>query len=205
VVEGRSLEDLNHNMEALRAIGCKYGIEISNAAARVMRSKPFNPVRGMLGAEGQRWVPIHSVFPMSEAARVVAASDAYFESQRALIEQHGIILSHLTMTVAGEFFFEPAFYWLDEITPLHRKSVGEDVVAPWLSRPANVAAREAVATLRQGIQAVYVGLGGVNWQIARDYPFKDVQQPSTWALLTSLKTAVDPDGIMNPGSLGFSR
>jgi FAD/FMN-containing dehydrogenase len=205
VVEGRSLEDLNHNMEALRAIGRKYGIEISNAAARVMRSKPFNPVRGMLGAEGQRWVPIHSVFPMSEAARVVAASDAYFESQRALIEQHGIILSHLTMTVAGEFFFEPAFYWLDEITPLHRKSVGEDVVAPWLSRPANVEAREAVATLRQGIQAVYVGLGGVNWQIARDYPFKDVQQPSTWALLTSLKTAVDPDGIMNPGSLGFSR
>ncbi len=205
VVEGRSPQDLTNNMDALRVIGLKHGIEISNAAARVMRSKPFNPVRGMLGADGQRWVPIHAVFPMSEAARVVAASDAYFESQRALIEQHGIILSHLTMTVAGEFFFEPAFYWSDEITPLHRKSLGDDVVAPWLSRPANVAAREAVVALRKGVQAVYVGLGGVNWQIARDYPFKEVQQPQTWALLTALKEAVDPDGLMNPGSLGFRR
>ena len=205
VVEGRSSQDLMNNMEALRVIGNKYGVEISNAAARVMRSKPFNPVRGMLGSDGQRWVPIHSVFPMSEAARVVAANDAYFESQRALIDQHGIILSYLTMTVAGEFFFEPAFYWTDEITPLHSKSMGEDVVAPWISRKANVEAREAVATLRKGIQSVYLGLGGVNWQIARDYPFKEVQKSPTWALLSALKAAVDPDGIMNPGSLGLSR
>jgi len=205
VVEGRSPQDLANNMAGLRVIGHKYGVEISNAAARVMRSQPFNPVRGMLGADGQRWVPIHSVFPMSEAARVVAASDAYFESQRTLIEQHGIILSHLTMTVGGEFFYEPAFYWVDEITPLHRKSLGDDVVGPWLSRPANLAAREAVATLRKGVQAVYIGLGGVNWQIARDYPFKEIQEPQTWALLSALKAAVDPQGIMNPGALGFSR
>jgi len=204
VVEGRSPQDLSVSMQALRDIGLKYGVEISNAAAKVMRSNPFNPVRGMLGADGQRWVPIHALFPMSEASRVVSASDAYFKSQQALIEKHGIILSHLTMTVAGEFFYEPAFYWSDEITPLHRKSLGEEVVAPWLSRPANVAAREAVVTLRKGIQDVYISLGGTNWQIARDYPFKDIQKSATWSLLNSIKNAVDPERLMNPGSLGLN-
>ena len=164
-------------MAALRIIGKKHGIEIENAAARVMRSRPFNPVRGMLGADGQRWVPIHAVFPLSEAERVVDANAAFFKSKEAMMKQHGIIVSHLTMTVGNEFFLEPAFYWPDEITPLHRKSLGDDVVGPWLSRPANVPAREAVIALRKDTQQLYLSLGGVNWQIGRDYPLQQVMQP----------------------------
>lgn len=203
VVEGRSAEALATSMADLRRIGMKYGIEIENAAARVMRSRPFNPVRGMLGANGQRWVPIHAVFPLSDAARVVEASAAYFKGQEALIKRHGIILSHLTMTVGNEFFLEPAFYWQDEITPLHRKSLGDEVVGPWLNRPANLAAREAVIALRKGVQQVYIDLGGVNWQIGRDYPLQSAMKPQTWDLLTALKRALDPEGRMNPGSLGL--
>jgi D-lactate dehydrogenase (cytochrome) len=203
VVEGSSADALAASMAALRAIGARHGIEIENAAARVMRSRPFNPVRGMLGADGQRWVPIHAVFPLSEAERAVAANAAYFKSQEHVMQRHGIILSHLTMTVANEFFLEPAFYWQDEITPLHRKSLGDDVVGPWLDRRANLPAREAVIALRKGIQQVYLGLGGVNWQIGRDYPLQQVMQPETWALLSALKQAVDPQGLMNPGSLGL--
>ena len=203
VVEGRTADALAANLAALRTIGKKYGIEIENAAARVMRSRPFNPVRGMLGADGQRWVPIHSVFPLSEAARVVDASAAYFKSQEAMMRHHGIILSHLTMTVGNEFFLEPAFYWQDEITPLHRKTLGDEVVGPWLNRTANLPAREAVIALRKGVQQVYLGLGGVNWQIGRDYPLQQVMKPETWAVLTAIKQALDPQGRMNPGSLGL--
>jgi D-lactate dehydrogenase (cytochrome) len=203
VVEGQSQDTLDSGMRALRAIGRKYGVEIENAAARVMRSNPFNPVRGMLGADGQRWVPIHALFPLSEAQRVIEASAAYFGSQQALIDSNGIILSHMTMTVGNQFFMEPAFYWQDEITPLHRQSLGDDVVRPWLGRPANLAAREAVIALRKGIQEVYVGLGGVNWQIGRDYPLQSVMQPESWAMLLAIKQVLDPDGRMNPGSLGL--
>ena len=125
------------------------------------------------------------------------------------MQQHGIILSHLTMTVGNEFFLEPAFYWQDEITPLHRKSLGDDVVGPWLDRPANLPAREAVIALRKGIQQVYLGLGGVNWQIGRDYPLQQVMQPETWALLTALKHALDPQrpdepGLARPARAGLS-
>jgi D-lactate dehydrogenase (cytochrome) len=203
VIEGQTQAMLDAGMATLRAIGQRYGVEIESAAARVMRSNPFNPVRGMLGADGQRWVPIHALFPLSEAARVVAASAAYFDSQKALIDGNGIILSHMTMTVGNQFFMEPAFYWQDEITPLHRQSLGDDVVRPWLERPANTVAREAIISLRKGIQQVYLDLGGINWQIGRDYPLQSVMQPESWAALTAIKRVFDPQGRMNPGSLGL--
>ena len=122
----------------LRAIGARHGVEIENTVPKVMRSKPFGPVRGMLGRDGERWVPIHAVFPLSKAQEVVAANDAFFAEKRAFMEHHGIVYSVMSMTVGAEFFLEPAFYWFDEITPLHAASLGEDVVRPWRDRPANL-------------------------------------------------------------------
>ena len=63
-----------------------------------MRSRPFGPVRGMLGKDGERWVPIHAVFPLSEAARVLDANDAYFAGRREFMALHGIVYSVMTMT-----------------------------------------------------------------------------------------------------------
>lgn len=203
VLEGRSATQLREAMEIVRAVGARHGREIENSVPKVMRSKPFGPVRGMLGREGQRWVPIHAIFPLGEAARVVAANDAFFAERREFMERHGIIYSVMSMTVGNNFFLEPAFYWTDEITPLHAASLGEEVVRPWRDRPANPAARQAVAELRRATQELYCGLGGVSWQVARDYPFREILTPETWSLLESVKRALDPQGLMNPGSLGL--
>jgi D-lactate dehydrogenase (cytochrome) len=92
---------------------------------------------------------------------------------------------------------------MDEITPLHAKSLGDDVVKPWRDRPANPAARDAVAMLRRATQQLYASLGGVSWQVARDYPFLELLKPETRALLAAVKQAVDPRGLMNPGALGL--
>jgi D-lactate dehydrogenase (cytochrome) len=186
------------------AIAERHGAwKLDNAVPRVMRARPFSPVRGMLGRNGERWVPIHAVFPLSSARRVLDANDAFFAGQRAAMERHGIVYSVMTMTTANEFFLEPAFYWMDEITPLHAASLGEEVVRPWRDRPANVAAREAVVALRRGTQELYASLGGVSWQVARDYPYRDLLQPGVRAMLDGIKRALDPRGLMNPGALGL--
>ena len=204
VVERANDTELASAMLRLRDVARQAaGVELPDSVPRVMRSRPFGPVRGMLGRDGERWVPIHAVFPLGETQRVVDANEAFFEDQKALMAKHGILYSVMTMTTGHEFFLEPAFYWIDEITPLHAASLGEEVVRPWRDRPANVAAREAVATLRRETQMLYTSLGGVSWQVARDYPFLDILKPDTRALLESVKNAVDPRGLMNPGSLGL--
>lgn len=204
VVEHADDDDLAAAMRRLREIGGRHGVEITNSVPKVMRSRPFGPVRGMLGKNGERWVPIHAVFPLGETQRVLDANEAFFAKKRPFLQEHGIIYSVMTMTTGHEFFLEPAFYWNDEITPLHARSLGEDVVKPWRDRPANIASRQAVATLRRETQELYASLGGVSWQVARDYPFQEVLKPETRALLGAIKQAVDPRGLMNPGSLGLA-
>ena len=205
VTEATDEAQLRKGLATLSAIGRRHGVEIQNSVPMVMRAKPFGPVRGMLGLNGERWVPIHAVFPLGEAQRVVDANERFFAEQRPIMERHGIVYSVMSMTVGAEFFLEPAFYWRDEITPLHAASVGHEVVKPWLDRPANEEARAAVAQLRRATQDLYVSLGGVSWQVARDYPFASVLKPETLALLQALKRAVDPNDLMNPGSLGLRR
>lgn len=205
VSEASSPAELQAGLSRLREIGNRHGVEIDNTVPKVMRSKPFGPVRGMLGLNGERWVPIHAVFPLSDAQKVVDANEAYFTSRKAFMQEHGIVYSVMSMTVGNEFFLEPAFYWLDEITPLHAASVGKDTVKPWLDRPANVASRQAVIELRRGCQELYASLGGASWQVARDYPFETILSPETWSLAQDIKKALDPRGLMNPGSLGLAR
>ena len=204
VIERGNDAELATALATLRAIGNTHGVEIDNAVPRVMRSRPFSPVRGMLGRDGERWVPIHAVFPLGEAQKVVAANDAFFAGKRDFMAEHGIVYSVMSMTTANEFFLEPAFYWLDEITTLHAASLGEEVVRPWRNRPANPAARNAVAELRRATQELYTSHGGVSWQVARDYPFREALKPETFAMLTAIKRALDPRGLMNPGALGLA-
>ncbi len=46
-------------------------------------------------------------------------------------------------------------------------------------------------------------LGAASNQIGRAYPFIEKLEPEIAALLNSLKTELDPKGLMNPGVLGL--
>ena len=73
------------------------------------------------------------------------------------------------------------------------------------SRPAAPETRDAVASLRRETQELFAGLGGISWQVARDYPFRNQLHDGSWELLARLKAAIDPANRVNPGVLGFER
>ena len=69
------------------------------------------------------------------------------------------------------------------------------------TRADNPAAREAVVALSRDMVARWTAFGGVHMQIGRKYPYFTTRLPATQSLLRTLKTALDPDAVMNPGNL----
>lgn len=202
-VEDDTEDHLADTMQAVRAIAATRGHEISDALPRGIRKRPFGPVRGVLSTTGERWVPCHAMFPLGDAVRVADAMDAHLSGLSERMRRYGIRYSHFTMCIRSEFFYETAFYWRDNVTPLHVATVGHDAIASaWCDQPAQPEVRAVVEEIRRAMQGAYAELGGASWQAARDYPFEEVMKPSTRGLLLRLKCCLDPDSIMNPGVIG---
>lgn len=68
---------------------------------------------------------------------------------------------------------------------------------------AGVATREVVARVRAELRDAYDRLGGTHLPIAKNYPFQELLHALARELLAALKLAVDADGRMSPGNLGF--
>lgn len=98
---------------------------------------------------------------------------------------------------------EPVFFWPDELEELHRRSVEPAHLARLKAFPPNPPARALVERLRAAIVEIFADLGAAHLQIARTYPLERSHDPAGWALLRAVKEAVDPKGLMNPGSLGL--
>ena len=111
VTEAHSPAALKEAVAALRELGSRHGVEIENSVPKVMRSKPFSPVRGMLGLDGERWVPIHAVFTVCRPRnRSSKQNDAYFARKRELHSRARHRLLRDDDDGRPEFFIEPAFY-----------------------------------------------------------------------------------------------
>lgn len=203
-VEGDNQAVVDARMAAIEKVARDCGgTPTEGAIPKVLRARPFVPLRSVLGFDGQRWVPVHAVLPLSKALEAVQATERFFAERRALMEEHGIVYSPLTSNFYNSFLLEPCFYWYDEILPLHVEVLGEELTRPWRERPARPAARAAVLQMRTELAALYDKLGGIHFQIGRAYAYLDTLEPHSAATVRQLKTLFDPRGLMNPGSLGL--
>jgi D-lactate dehydrogenase (cytochrome) len=167
-----------------------------------MRGRPFPPLRSALGVDGQRWVPVHGIVPLGEIVATVAEVEAMIGARQADLERMGVLYSPLTTNVPNGVLFEPCFYWYDEVTPLHIEAteLGE-APAAWLTRERRDDRRAFVMGLWLDTARILSHHGAVNFQIGRAYPFMDKLSAPSAALMRSLKTQLDPRGLMNPGAL----
>jgi D-lactate dehydrogenase (cytochrome) len=46
-------------------------------------------------------------------------------------------------------------------------------------------------------------MGGIHIQIGKYYAYETNMDPQRWQVLQALKSALDPDNLINPGALGF--
>ena len=188
----------------LELIRANNGKVVENTIPKVLNAHPFGPVNNMVGPDGERWVPVHALVPHSKAQQAYNITEEVFAKHRDAIEKHNIGVGYLLAVVSTSVFvLEPVFFWPDELKALHRDSVEPAHLKKLKGFPENLEARGAVTTIRKELQEAYLELGTSHLQLGKSYPYQETLRPESRALITALKTTLDPQGIMNPGVLGF--
>ena len=180
------------------------GVEIENSIPTILRANPFTPLNNMVGPNGERWVPVHTIVPHSKAKATLDAVTELFAENDAEMERHGIGYGFLLATVAHNgFVVEPVFFTPDELNEIHKATVEPGVLKKLPGFDANPEAREATARIRGELIRVFRENGGIHMQIGKSYPYKDSLRPESWRLVEAVKEAVDPEKRINPGALGL--
>ena len=205
VFEDRTPEAVADRVRAARALCHRHGgREIENSIPRITRANPFGPLNSMVGPDGERWLPVHGLFSHSRAEAAYCAVEALFERHRARSDELGVGTGYLLATVSTHaVVLEPVFFWPDELYPLHEDSIDPGYLARLPRHRPNPEARAHVAALRAELVALLSSLGAAHLQVGKAYRYREGLRPEAFQLVAALKRAVDPRGLVNPGSLGL--
>ena len=205
VVDGRDEADAASAMAVVKSVARdRGGEEIENTLPRVVRGTPFGPPNLMLGAGGERWIPVHALLPHSQLVPAMEALDAYFDGIRDVVDAHEIEWGFIVLGCGtGACLIEPSFYWKDAIEDFHMRYLESGFLRKLPRHPPNPAGREAVARIRRELAEMFMLMGAAHFQIGRFYPYRDSRHDDAFNLLKAVKQHVDPDGLMNPGVLGL--
>ena len=204
MVDGANTAEAEAKANRIRAILSPFGREIVNSVPSFVRAVPFAPLSNILGPKGERWVPVHGVLQQTQVAPFHTALTALFADRQAEMDRLGVWVGTMFSPVGSVgFLYEIAFYWPDARTAFHDTILDPSHLE---TIPAYPPAPEAAAftdKLKRDIIALYAAHGAAHFQIGRVYPYRDRLDPSALALLRTVKAALDPQGLMNPGVLGL--
>jgi FAD/FMN-containing dehydrogenase len=201
-VEGQTTGEVSAKLEAAKKIFAKAGATTENSFPKALRAMPFTPPNSMLGPAGERWVPVHAIFPHSNAQNAFRELQAYFASRREMLDAHHIRVGYLCTTVAQQgTLIEPVFYWPDSHTAYHKRVVEADYLKKCGEPADNPAARAVVQTLKAETASLMRRLGGTHFQIGKFYSYREGRNSAEVALFDAIKKQLDPQGLMNPGVL----
>lgn len=203
--EGRSKAAVDADMAEARRICTEHGGgEIENTIAKVIRAMPFPPLNSMLGPTGEAWVPCHGVASLSTAPEIFAEIQAVYARRQAEMDAAEVHTGFLFTTMAtNAIVIEPVFFWPQGWRKIHESAVEPSHLARLTQRPLHPESTALVTSLRKELIAIFARYGTGHFQIGRTYPYRESRDEMSKALLDAVKAVTDPDGMLNPGVLGF--
>ncbi|MER3410754.1 MAG: FAD-binding oxidoreductase [Thermoleophilia bacterium] len=191
-------------LDYCKRICAKYGEEIDPVTVSVFKNDPFGAVQSiLLGPDGGLWLPIHAFLPWSKAQAARQAVERFFERHASTMEAHGIKTSVLSVGSGKDFVFEPSFYWFDQLGDFWLERISPEAATEWKEIPADEETRSVVLELRRQLAKTFDGVGCCHIQVGKYYEYEPMLEPETWSIVKAFKAAVDPQGLVNPGSLGL--
>ena len=207
MLEGRGASLVSAECAEVRDIAFRSGgREIEATLPRVQRSEPFfsRYGNGTLNPEGQRYLPVHGICPHSRADAVIEAIQAVFAQFDAALEPNHVEWGYVMCGISTHaVIIEPLIFWADAPNQYHQRVVEPGYLAGLPKHAANSAGTELVRDLSTALKQEFMRLGCTHLQIGKSYPYREGRQRASFALLESIKRALDPAGRVNPGSLGL--
>ena len=205
VVSGNCRAATDTDLETLRATTAKFGgEEIPNSIPKAVRAKPFNPLNGILGPDGDRWAAANAKVGNSGALSLMKETEELLASYNDRMESCGVFMTRLMIAIGQNFFsYEPVFHWFDEWYPVHKRTPEPSHLKTLKEPEPNPEATALVAEMREKVVAIFSKHGAASNQIGKTYPYFDSLLPETARVVGGIKNMLDPDGVVNPGALGF--
>jgi FAD/FMN-containing dehydrogenase len=204
IIESPTRKGARARLHRVQAICSAFGRQTPEVFPRALHARPYS-VRGMVGPQGQRWVPVHGIFPISGADDAIAAIRQKLAKHREKMSETGIAVSWLLSSSGPYVLVEPMFYWDDSLDRLHMKYLSPRNRERFGSFEQNIKAREFVRQLRDELRDTMDANGATHCQIGRFYFLDRQQDRVSVALYSQWKQTLDPDDLMNPGVLGLNR
>jgi FAD/FMN-containing dehydrogenase len=199
----RAADDLRDMVMAI--VAAQGGTETENTVPKAVHAAPFGPMNGMIGVEGERWVPVHGVLPNSRVAEFFKRWDSLVSDNATEMQQRNVTTGYLVTTVGpGATLVEPVFYWPDARMEVHQRSIDKSFLGKLPNHAEDLEARALVISLREQTIGAFLSLGATHFQVGKTYPLLRTRHATTADLLKAVKQALDPHGRVNPGALGLS-
>jgi len=203
-VDGRSAGEVDVALAEIRSIALDKGVEVEATVPRAVRGTPFMPPNDILGPKGERWAPSHGIAPHSRIVAVTEALHDFFAARADLLAQHRIEWGYVAFAISTtSILLEPMLYWPGARELYHERIITPDHLAklPVLAPAPETA--EVMRQLRLDLTEFWMIQGCAHLQIGKTYRYMESRQPAVRSLLEGIKTLVDPQGLVNPQSLGF--
>jgi FAD/FMN-containing dehydrogenase len=177
------------------------GDAVPDTIPRVTRSRPFRPIKALLGPDGERWLPLHGVFRLGEVEAAHTGIAATLAGHADALAAFEIKISLLTVSSGDAIVIEPHLFWPDGLSRFHRTNVTQAQLDRYGAQAEWPEARAFAHSLRAELGDTLRSAGAEHLQIGRYYPYEQSMDPVQRDFMRALKSIFDPHGLMAPGVL----
>jgi len=206
ILEEKTQESATTSIVEVKRI-CNHagGSEIESSIPKILRANPFTPLNNIIGPRGERWMPIHVIIPHSKANQAMREIQQLLAKHQDKLDKNKIGVGFLYTVISNNgFVIEPVFFTPDSIDEIHKEVVEDGILKNIECFEGNPVARGLTNTLRYELFDLFEDIGGVHMQIGKSYNFRKGLNIESWNVIENIKHIVDPNGLINPGSLGLN-